>query len=526
MNGDAGASETSGAAPQPAGTRPGLLRWPAFIAFAFAVVLPLLFTAIPPLIDLPGHLGRYAIQAAPADSPLRDYFDFTWALSLNLGVDLAVEALRHAFGLTGALWAIVAATAVLTVAGLMLIARAGNRDGAYALTWALPFVHGFAFRHGFLNFSLGVALSLLAFAAWLALQGRPRLRAALILPLSPLLLIVHAVGGGLLIVLAGGRELWRARQARDWRVAALAWPLAGGMLAALGWLAFGESSGGATRWVLERKLDGLMMAVRDQNIVLDIGTVAAAGGVLLLGWSKGARMRAPGAVAALAAVFVAAPALLSGVAHIDSRLVPVLAMLALALQDWSRVSPGLRRGVMLAGLVVFALRLAVTTVAFAGYGASYARELKALDHVARGSRLLALTEVDCGLAGWREARLDHVSNLASLTREAWVNSHWAANGVQLLSVRYRPSSDFHVDPSEFVWPARCVDTARPLAARPRRTLVETLPHLPLDRVDYLWLIGTTVPAGFADARLTRLWSSGTSELFAVRAPVPFRRPSP
>lgn len=513
MDDGAGASEKSGALLWP-------LRWRWTALFVLAVVVPLFFTAIPPMIDLPGHLGRYAIQAAEPGSPLRKFFDFRWALSLNLGVDLGVEVLRHVFGLAGALWVMVAATTALTVLGLVLIARAINPNGAYAFVWALPFVHGFAFRHGFLNFSLGVALSLIGFGLWLHLEHRRRLRAVLILVLAPLLLIVHAVGGGLLMVLIGGREAWRAWRGGDLRSAVVMWPLAAGAVFAAAFLLFGDSSGGATRWVLQRKLDGLMMPVRDQNILLDIGTVLATIAVLITGWRAGARMRAPGAVAALALLFVAAPALLSGVAHIDSRLVPVLAMLALALQDWSAVLPGLRRGVMIAGLALFAVRLAVTTTAFAGYGASYASELKALDHIGQGSRVLALTEVDCGLAGWREARLDHVSNLASVYRDAWVNSHWAAEGVQLLHVRYRPSNDYYVDPSEFVWPERCVDKAKPFAARPRHTVAETLPRLPVSGVDYVWLIGVRAPAGFADPRLTRIWSNGTSELFAVHSVVP------
>ncbi|RYY46948.1 MAG: hypothetical protein EOP59_02040, partial [Sphingomonadales bacterium] len=97
-----------------------LLRWPAVALMMAAVVLPLLFTPIPPLIDLPGHLGRFAIQASGPESALRSYFDFRWGLSLNLGVDLAVEGLRHAFGLVGALWIMVAATTALTALALVL----------------------------------------------------------------------------------------------------------------------------------------------------------------------------------------------------------------------------------------------------------------------------------------------------------------------------------------------------------------------------------------------------------------------
>ena len=66
---------------EPARAAPPLrpLRWPVAGLIGLAFILPFLFVRIPPLIDLPGHLVRMAVAAAPANSPLHGYFSFTWA---------------------------------------------------------------------------------------------------------------------------------------------------------------------------------------------------------------------------------------------------------------------------------------------------------------------------------------------------------------------------------------------------------------------------------------------------------------
>ncbi|MEI9926800.1 MAG: hypothetical protein WDN44_02680 [Sphingomonas sp.] len=93
--------------------------------------------------------------------------------------------------------------------------------------------------------------------------------------------------------------------------------------------------------------------------------------------------------------------------------------------------------------------------------------------------------------------------------------------MQLLHVLYRPSPRYFDDPSQFVWPARCIVSRLPFEGRGRHTMAETLPRLPLDRVDYLWLIGADDPR-ISDPRLFRIWADGASALYRVRSPVPNR----
>ena len=53
-------------------------------AMAFAAAVPLLWPDIPPLVDLPGHMGRYRVQLAIGDNPwLHRWYDFRWSLIGN-----------------------------------------------------------------------------------------------------------------------------------------------------------------------------------------------------------------------------------------------------------------------------------------------------------------------------------------------------------------------------------------------------------------------------------------------------------
>src|SRR3954467_13562869 len=84
--------------------------------------VPLLWPDVPPLLDLPGHMGRYRVQLDLATSPdLQQYFGFHWQVIGNLGVDLLVELLAPLVGLETAVKLVVMTIPPLTVAGLMWV---------------------------------------------------------------------------------------------------------------------------------------------------------------------------------------------------------------------------------------------------------------------------------------------------------------------------------------------------------------------------------------------------------------------
>ena len=103
--------------------RPFWERRDFLLALILVSALPLLWPDVPPLLDLPGHMGRYRVQLDLATAPdLQQYFGFQWAVIGNLGVDLLVQALAPLLGLETAVKLIVIAIPPLTVGGLLWVA--------------------------------------------------------------------------------------------------------------------------------------------------------------------------------------------------------------------------------------------------------------------------------------------------------------------------------------------------------------------------------------------------------------------
>ncbi|KTF67376.1 hypothetical protein ATB93_17930 [Sphingomonas sp. WG] len=492
---------------------PRVLRWRWIVAIALVSALPFLFVRIPPLVDVPGHIGRYAVELAPPASPLLRYFTFRWVVAPNLAADLLVVPLAPLMGLVPAVWLLCAAVPVVITGGVLALVRQRNANGASALPWALLFVYNLWFLYGFLNFFLVAAVALWALVAWSALETRPRLRAVLFIFLTPAMVVGHAVAAALMAAwITGVAIVTHCEGRRPWRSVLPLWPLAAGLVP----LAFAPRAGGSTRWDFLDKLDAIATALQDQSQLLDIGTVGAALLVFLTGRFWGARLRAGNRALVLGTLllFFAAPSILSGATRIDGRLVPFVPLLALGLQDWRSVTPTRRRWVSILGWTLLVLRFSVTTVSFADYAREYHRELAALEHVRPGSRVLNLSLMPCKGDRWRRGRTEHLANLATLFRQAWVNAHWTNGAVHLLQVRYRPRG-YWQDPSQMVTVPPCVDPAIPFEARSRHGIAETLPRLPLDQVDYLWLIDVPLPPGPRDPRLVPVWQSNDSALYAI-----------
>ena len=78
------------------------------------MAVPLLLPAVPPLVDLPGHMGRYRVELDIGHSAaLQSFYSFQWQLIGNLGIDLLVVPLAPLLGLELAVKLIVMAIPVL-----------------------------------------------------------------------------------------------------------------------------------------------------------------------------------------------------------------------------------------------------------------------------------------------------------------------------------------------------------------------------------------------------------------------------
>jgi hypothetical protein len=485
-------------------------------ALVLAAAIPLLWPHTPPLIDLPGHIGRYGIQLGLEDgsNPLARYYGFEWALIGNLGVDLLIEPVSRLFGLEPGVKLIVIAIPMLTAAGLLLVARELHGRVPPTAFFALPLAYSFPFQFGFVNFALSMALALLAFALWLRLgrSGRIGLRAALFVPLSCLIWVCHIFGWGLLGLLAYAGEVADERDRRGTsRIAAFfrgglhCLPLGLPFALMLLWRS-GEVSGVNADWFnWEAKGRWMVSILRERWELWDKAGAALLIALPLLAIIQiGFRIRYIAVLATLfmLIIFTLLPRILIGSAYADMRLAPfmvAIAVIGLRPKGWAerRLSGALAIG----GLLFFAARLAGSTAAFADIDRVWRGQLAALEHVERGSRVLVQVSVPCSRR-WASDRADHIGSFAIARRDAFTNDQWAMPGAQLVSVRYRGGAPFVLDPSQMMRPPGCRSYGE-------TTLARTVGLLPRSGAfDYLWMINLPRGQWPRRADLVPIWNGG------------------
>jgi hypothetical protein len=507
--------------PFPAGPAPHAFweRRDFVLAMVLLSLVPLLWPDVPPLLDLPGHMGRYRVQLDLATSPeLQQFYGFEWAVIGNLGVDLLVELLEPLLGLEPAVKLIVLTIPALTAGGLLWVAYEVHGRVPPTALFALPFAYNFPFLFGFVNFALAMGLALIAFAFWLRLArlNHPRMRAGLFMPISLLIWLVHAFGWGTLGVLAFSAELVRQHDlGRNFFVAgfragihclSLTPPIALLLL----WRS--NASGVTGDWFnWERKWDWIMMALRDRWEWFDIGALVLVTMLLLFAIFSRRLTFSRNLVASalfLAIVYILLPRIVFGSAYADMRLAPyVFAIALVGIRFPEGASLGFMRVMALAGLAFVLLRTGATTVSNWLYDRAYDRELAALDHVPRGARMVSFVGRRC-VEPWAMNRLLHLSGLAIVRNHAFSNDQWTMAGAQLLTVRYKPGWGFSRDPTQVVTRFRC-------GGEVWRTMNLAIASFPRDAYDYVWLISPP-PYDRSLARdLRPIWRSGSSVLYRV-----------
>jgi hypothetical protein len=503
-------------------------------------IIPLLKPDIPPLVDLPGHMGRYRVQLAIGQVPwLADWYDFKWSLIGNLGIDLLIVPLAPVFGLELAVKLIVICIPALTVLGLLWIAREVHGRIPPTALFALPLAYSFPFQFGFVNFALAMALALNLFALWLRMArlGKLRLRGIVFVPLSCLLWLCHTFGWGVLGVLAFSAEMIRqhdlmterrgdaGRQVGIWeRIRRGHWieawfkaglhclPLALPMVLMIVWRSGDHVTGQTGDWFNWRAKTGwLTMVLKDRWELFDIASIATLYLILFRGfrdpnieYSRNLGLSA----LFLMAMFVALPRIVFGSAYADMRLAPfMIAVAVIALRPRAGLSR--RRATTLAvlGCAFFLVRIGAGTVSYWMFDAKYDRELKALEHVPIGARLVSFVGQECGNR-WLMTRVEHMPALALERRLAYTNDQWSMAGAQLLTVKYLPAGRFAHDPSQIVTSIQC----------PRewwRPINRALARMPRRAFDYVWLIEPPAYDPKFNQGLVEVWRDGTSVLYRI-----------
>ena len=502
-------------------TRANWWERPWFLALVVALsTVPLLYPPVPPLVDLYGHMARYRVELDIGHSTwLRQYYGFHWALIGNLGVDLLIMPLGRLIGLEPAVKLIVLSIPPLTVAGFLWVAREVHGRVPPTALFALPFVYGFPFLFGFVNFALSVALAFLAFGLWLRLGrfGRTRLRGWLFVPISLVVFFAHTYGWGLLGLLCFSADAVRLHDAgRSWFRAGLEAALHTSVMAlpifiTLVWRS--EAHGGETTAWFEwnAKWMWIYSALRDRWAKFDIESLVVAGFVFIyalvspkLTLSRNLAFSA----LVLAVSFVMLPRIIFGSAYADMRLVPYLfAVALLAIRFRAAVSRRMANALAVLGLLFFGVRTAATTTSLAIAARDQSAKLQALEHVPRGARVISLTGMPCG-ATWPLLRKSHLGAMVVVRREGFSNDQWLMEGLNLLDLKYTRAGYYAADPSQLVRPNGCHD-------RLHRAIDYSLAGLPRNDFDYLWLIDAPPYNRALVADLQPVWRGPGSILYRL-----------
>ncbi len=483
-----------------------------------ATMIPLLYPQIPPLVDLLGHMGRYRVELDLDQSPwIQQYYDYHWAAIGNLGVDLLIIPLGKLLGLEPAVKLIVMLIPPMTAAGFLWVTREVHGRVPPTAFLALPFIYGYPFLFGFVNFTLSVALAFLAFGLWLRL-GRlehTALRTWLFVPISLIVFFCHTYGWGLLGLMCfsadavrlhdRGRSWWRAGIEAALHTSVMALPI----LVMLIWRS--ETHGGQTIDWFDWKVKWrwIYSALRDRWKLFDIWSLVVPTLVFLYAIVSRkltlSRNLAFSAIV-LAVAFAVLPRIVFGSAYADMRLVPYLIAVAL-LAIRFRGAPDRTTAQVLAviGLIFFATRTVGTTISLGMAADDQAAKMKAIDLMPRGARVISLVGMTCR-EYWPMLRNGHLGAMVIVRREGFSNDQWLLEGVNLLDLKYRAAGYYAADPSQLVRPNGCRDSLH-------RMIDNSLTNLPRGDFDYVWLIDVPTYSAASVADMKPVWRGPGSVLY-------------
>lgn len=421
-------------------------RWCA--ALVLLAIVPLLYPAVPPLTDLPGHMSRFMVQMDSGRSAdIARWYTFEWNLLPNLGTDLIAWVLEPLIGLEPTMKAIGILIVGLQVTGYLLLSRVAHGRVMVTALFAIPLALGNPFQYGFINFVLGTALATLALAWWMSpsMAARPKLRWAVFAVVASVIWVCHLAAWALLCVLVGCCEL-AARYERSGRIG---WSLLTGFLASTCLLVpqvlslllprSGEHLPSGLWFVVPVKLYHLANVLADRWEGWDYGCAVALAVVIGVLWRSRAVALHKGLALAsvvLLALYFVMPGVAYGSAYADMRLTPTIFALALiCARPRSEMSPRGRQVLAVAAIAFMLARLGGNTVSMAMWDRQIRQETAVVDGVPRGSQLVTFISQPCR-AQWLQNRIrdTHAASYALTRRHAFANDQWQMTGGQLLRI--------------------------------------------------------------------------------------------
>ena len=453
----------------------------------------------------------HIIANLSTSADLAHYYSINWEFIPNLAMDLLVPLVMPTVSAEVASLLFAAVSLFLLASGAIVLHR--ELYGRWSLVPFLAFLllYNRHFLWGFLNylFAVGLALWLLSLHIHLRKSSR-QFRILLFSLLSTVLLVSHLHAFASYAILVGGYDLsiaWRNRRHFPWAdlfTSAAQFVLPVAMFLML-------SSTGRTseiKWSSPLdKLAGLLDMVNNYNLPLDIATFLMLSTLVCIGLitrrlSIHRDLRLP--LLALFVIYLCLPRLIFGSFGADRRLLVMVALVAVGALD-IRVKSIRIRMVLVSGVaMLFIVRMGVISANWINAQKIYQPILAAIDLLPRGVRL-AVVSGGNEFPYLQNPPLEHVPNMAVVTKNVYVNSLFAEPGKQVLRSVYGSTTAFSVDPSQtFRLSKDQVGKANPFGT------------IPWERFDYFMLINPQFFIRDYPTRLKPIFQDGVVILFKVQ----------
>src|SRR5690242_11676060 len=220
-----------------------------WICLIVMATIPVLVARYPPAPDFYGHLGRYYVLLHSGEPSLARYYQVHWHLMGNMGADLLAVMLGRFLGVDIAARLILAMVPALTAAGILWLSKLVHGRVQPTAVAALALIYSMPLNYGFLNYTLGVGLALLASAAWTALRDRPAARAMFAVVASGAIWICHFAAFGIFLVIVAAQTLMETRSLM--RAAKVALPACWPLLLTLLWQTGGPQHAVNFEWAMK-----------------------------------------------------------------------------------------------------------------------------------------------------------------------------------------------------------------------------------------------------------------------------------
>ena len=170
-----------------------------------------------------------------------------------------------------------------------------------------------------------------------------------------------------------------------------------------------------------------------------------------------------------------------------------------------RIETARARSMLAAGLVLMFLgRMTVIAVNWINADKVYQPILSSIAQLPHGARVAVICGGD-SFPYLANPPLDHVPNMAVVTKDAYLNTLFAEPGKQVLQVVYGSKAPFSVDPSQ---------TFR--MGPEEKGRADPFHGIPLERFDFVMLINPAYFSHDYPARFAPMYAKGNVMLFKIR----------